>query len=355
VPVSDVDAVALGNGRVLVAGGTAGDGTPTAATALFDPTGNSWSAGPSLGAARELHTTTPLGDGRVLVAGGRGTDGAALASAEIYDPAANAWSTVPGPLSAARYGHTATALNNGTVLVAGGTGAHGGPLAGTEIFAPATGAWTPATPMLDARTGHRAVPLDETRVLVAGGALPTGETGGAAGALTYCEVYDTLTGLWTATGSLATARKGHQATPLGDGRVLVTGGDAVTAVDGTYDPHSLATTELYDPATGVWTTAAALPGGRSGHRGLLTRAGVVLVLGGTGGPGHTAGFRYVAAYNPGADRWTTRAGLRTGRSAFGVVELADTRVLVAGGTAAAGAAAPGASSAPAAGAEALIP
>src|SRR5262249_56672642 len=137
---------------------------------------------------------------------------------------------------------------------------------------------------------------------------------------------------------------------------LVRGGDGATAADGTYAPHSLATAELYDPATGTWAPAAAMPGGRSGHRGLRTRAGTVLVLGGTGGPGHTAGFRYVAAYDPAADRWTTRPGLRTGRSAFGGVELADTRVLVAGGTAATGSAAPGpAASAPAANAEALIP
>lgn len=356
VPVSDVDAAALGNGRVLVAGGTTTGGAATAATALFDPTGNSWSAGPPLSIARELHTTTPLGDGRVLVTGGRGTDGALLASAEVYDPAANSWSRVAGPLATARYGHTATMLPDGRVLVAGGTGVHGGALAGAELFHPATRTWTPAAPMLDARTGHRAVPLSGTRVLVAGGALPTGEAGGAAGALAYCEVYDTATGTWTATGSLASPRKGHQATPLRDGRVLVTGGDAVTAPDGTYDPHSLATVELYDIATGTWATAAAMPSGRTRHRSLLTRAGTVLVLGGSGGPGHTAGFRYVAAYDPATDRWTTRAGLLTGRSAFAVVELADTRVLVAGGTAAAGAEAPGPeASAPATNAEALIP
>jgi hypothetical protein len=323
VPVSDVDAVVLGNGRVLVAGGTTAEGTATTATALFDPTGNSWSAGPPLTAARRLHTTTLLGDGRVLVAGGLGAD-----TAELYDPAANAWSAVPGTI---RSGHTATLLPGGHVLVAGGTGPHGGALATAELFDPATRTWTPAKPMLDARTGHRAVPLDAARVLVVGGGLPTGD--GASAALAYCEVYDVGTGIWTATGSLATPRQGHEATPLGQGRVLVTGGDAVTAPDGTYDPHSLATTEIYDPAAGTWSPAGSMPGGRSAHRGLRTRAGTVLVLGGRGD------FRSVAAYDSAGDRWITRAGLLTGRSAFAIAELADTRVLVAGG----------------AGAEALIP
>jgi hypothetical protein len=309
VAVSDVEAVVLGSGRVLIAGGTTAAGTPTAATALFDPTGNSWSAGPPLAVARRLHTTTPLRDGRVLVSGG-----APVASAELYDPATNVWSTIPGPV---RSGHTATVLSSGRVLVAGGTGPHSRPLATSELFDPATGLFTATAPMLDARTGHRAVPLDDNHVLVVGGE--------GAAALAFCEVYETTTGTWNATGSLATPRTGHEATPLGKGRVLVTGGDPVTAPDGTYDPHSLAGTEIYDPATGTWSPGAPMAGGRSGHRALLTRAGAVLILGAAGG------FRNVAAYDAAADRWTNRAGLRTGRSAFAVVELADSRVLVAGG------------------------
>ncbi|MEV6849093.1 DUF6603 domain-containing protein [Actinoplanes sp. NPDC051411] len=344
-PASGVDAVVLGSGRVLIAGVT---------TALFDPTGNSWSAGPAPTTARELHTTTLLGDGRVLIAGGRDVDGTALDSAELYDPATNAWSRLPGRLGSARFGHTATVITGGRVLVAGGTGASGSALDTVELFDPDARSWSPAEPMLDARSGHRAVPLDAGRVLVVGGARPTGE--GDAAALAYCEVYAVGPGTWSATGSLATARKGHQATPLGAGRVLVTGGDAVTASDGTYDPHSLATAELFDPHDGTWSPAAPMPGGRTGHRGLLTGSGLVLVLGGTGGPEQTAGFRYVAAYDPAGDRWTTRAGMRTGRSAFAIAELADTRVLVAGGVAASGAGAPGPDfSDPATTAEALIP
>ncbi|MFC4116405.1 DUF6603 domain-containing protein [Nonomuraea zeae] len=367
-PASGIDAVPLAGGKVLVAGGADADGVALAAAALFDPTGNAWAAAAPLATGRRLHTTTRLPDGRVIAAGGRSADGTVLASAEIYDPAAGAWSAAPAPMGAARAGHSATVLHTGRLLIAGGTAPRpeptgavagsaeraGGALASVELFDPVTRAWSAAQPMTDARTGHQAVLLDDGRVLVTGGALPTGD--GNERAIAYCEIYDPATGAWTPTGSLATPRKGHQATLLPDGRVLVTGGDAVVAADGTFSPRSLASAELYDPVAGSWTPAAGMPGGRSRHRAILTGSGVVLVVGGTGAPAFTAGYRNVAAYDPQSGTWTSAAGPALGRSAFAVAELSDQRVLIAGGVAAGGAAAPGPEAAQqAATAEILIP
>ncbi|MGA5454649.1 DUF6603 domain-containing protein [Streptomyces umbrinus] len=340
-PASEVDLMPLTNGRILIAGGTGPAGAPLAATALFDPTADAWSSGPPLATGRRLHTTTSLADGRVFALGGR-TATAPLATAEVFDPASGTWTPMPASMGTARYGHSATRLKDGRVLVAGGSGVRTGQddsaLASAELFDPATSAWAAVTPMTDARTGHQAVLLRDGRVLVVGGALPTGRD--RQSAIAYCELYDPATRTWTPTGSLAEARKGHQATALPDGRVLVTGGDPVVAPDGTLDPHSLAGAELYDPKTGEWTAVASMPGGgRSGHRNLLLRSGVVLVIGGTGAPELTAGYRSVIAYSPEDDAWTTIGGLGLGRSALGAVELADDRVLVAGGVAAAGSAA----------------
>ncbi len=65
-----------------------------------------------------------------------------------------------------------------------------------------------------------------------------------ASSLSERGTYDPATGLWTATGSLATARRNHTATLLPNGKVLVAGGynDA---------SGSLASAELYDPASGA--------------------------------------------------------------------------------------------------------
>ncbi|MEU6994716.1 DUF6603 domain-containing protein [Streptomyces sp. NPDC046465] len=345
-PAAQTETVILATGKALIAGGTGASGTALAATALFDPTADAWSASVPLAAARRLHSTTRLADGRVLAAGGRGADGTPLASAELFDPAAVTWSP-SAPMGVARFAHSATPLSGGRVLAAGGSAARGGQgfgaLRSAELFDPVTRAWTATAPMNDARTGHQAVSLRDGRVLVVGGALPTGGTGGTGGdaALAYCELYDPASGAWTPTGSLHTARKGHQATLLPDGRVLVTGGEAAVAADGTFGPRALASAELFDPAAGTWTPAAALPSGRARHRALLTRAGDVLVIGGTTGPGFTAGFRSVLAYDPAAGTWTRIAGLSQGRWSTAVAELADDRVLVTGGISAAGAAAPG--------------
>ena len=48
------------------------------------------------------------------------------------------------------------------------------------------------------------------------------------------------TGTFTPTGNMTTARRGHSATLLLDGRVLIVGGDKI------------GTAELYDPATGIF-------------------------------------------------------------------------------------------------------
>src|SRR5262249_4102017 len=84
-----------------------------------DSAGVGWTSAASMASSRMGHTATLLGNGKVLVAGG--TNGTSpVASAELYDPATNTWSAA-APMSAARQYHTATLLPNGKVLVAGGT------------------------------------------------------------------------------------------------------------------------------------------------------------------------------------------------------------------------------------------
>jgi hypothetical protein len=330
-------AVRLDSGRILLAGGADAGGTPLADTVLFDPVTGAWSATGELVTARRTHSLTKLADGRVLIAGGRTADAPdGVTSIEVYNPVDGAWTATPDAMSA-RSGHSATLLKTGEVLVAGGTGLTS-TLSSAELFDPSTGDWAPAGPMTVPRSGHQAVLLPSGRVLVIGGTLATGR-GDAA--LAYCELYNPATDTWTATGDLSTPRVGHQGTVLRDGCVLVTGGDSPgRPARAPFRAGSLDTAELYDPATGVWTPVADMPGGRIRHRGVLLPTGRVLVLGGTSGPTYNAGFPHAMTYDPDSGVWTTTGGLTVGRWDFAAVVLADGRILAAGGRTRSGAAAP---------------
>ena len=81
-------------------------------------------------------------------------------------------------------------------------------------------------------------------------------------------------GVFTNTGSLATARANHTATLLPNGKVLVAGGLIYNS------SSSLASTELYDPASGTWTATGSLATARYVHTATLLPNGKVLVAGG---------------------------------------------------------------------------
>ena len=223
--------------------------------------------------------------------------------------------TTNGPLATARFLHTATLLSNGKVLVAGGFTSTGNVQSSAELYDPITGKWSATSDMTTARYQHTATMLPNGKVLVAGG-----EDSGL-NAVASAELYDPATGTWTATGSMATNHFGHTATLLANGTVLVTGG-AGTA--GTSIPNS----EIYNPATGIWTATGNLHVGRYNHTATLLPNGKVLAAGGSAVTGIT---NSAEVYDPSSGIWTTTASLATARYEHTATLLPNGKVLVAGG------------------------
>ncbi len=164
-------ATLLPNGNVLIAGGS-GDAfgfTAISSTELYDPATNTLAAGPTMSTAHSAATATFLPNGKVLIAGGSaGVTVYAVASTELYDPATDTF-TAGRAMNAARSQAAATLLPNGKVLIAGGYGDGGGVLNSTELYDPAMNAFAASSPMNDARSDAGIVVLPDSQVLITGG------------------------------------------------------------------------------------------------------------------------------------------------------------------------------------------
>ncbi len=219
-----------------------------------------------------------------------------------------------GSLVEARERHTATLLPDDKVLVAGGY--NGLWLASAELYDAASGTWTVTGSLTEKRDYHTATLLLNGKVIVAGG------YGGhpVDGALASAELYDPASGIWTVTGSLASGRYYHTATLLPNGKVLVAGGSNY--------PDYFASAELYDPATGTWTVTGSLKTARGYHTATLLPNGKVLVAGGFGGTGQLASAEL---YDPTSGVWTATGSLNTARRQDTATLLSNGKVLVAGG------------------------
>ena len=281
----------------------------------------SWTATGTMIEARANHTATLLSDGRVLVVGGGGNGlSGLLATAELYDPASGAW-IATGSMNGIRIAHTATLLADGKVLVAGGADSISetsvNALATAELYDPVTGSWSATGNMIEARARHTATLLADGKVLVTGG------SGSSAGtdSLATAELYDPATGSWTATGTMIEARTDHTATLLPDGRVLVAGGNSSSG-------PQLASAELYDRGTGSWTVTGKMVGDHAGHMATLLPDGRVLVLGGSSGTGPEA---TAELYDPSTGSWAATANMNGEHLGGTATLLRDGSVLLAGG------------------------
>ncbi len=316
----------LPSGKVLVAGGDVdGAGNTVYASAeLYDPATDTWSLTGSMTAARGWHSAILLSSGKVLVVGGL-DNGNDLSSCELFDPTTGTWSTT-GSLVTARSGANMVLLSDGKALIAGG---HNGAapnetLSSAELYDPTTGTWSTTGDMTMARRTNSMNLLPNGKVLVAGGTIKYTTT-----VFDSAELYDPVSGTWTATGSMNTARIIFAATLLSNGKLLVTGGSSTSD---TITP--LASAELYDPATEVWTATASMSTARAGAAASMLSDGTVLLAGGTSDG--TDALSSAELYDSATGTWSDTGSMSGGRVGSHAVELSSGKVLLVGGMDASG-------------------
>ena len=286
----------LADGTLLVAGGHINNfvGLPNAY--LYNPFNSTWTRLPDMNNGRWYPTSTTLPSGNVLVVSGWiNTSVGVNVEPQIWQTATSSWRNLSLAHLALPFYPFMFVAPNGKVFCAGPS------QTSRYLDTSGSGAWSVVG---DSNYGVRnwgsAVMYDAGKIVMMGG--------------TPCEVYSrtcatvpTATAevidltaanpTWRYTASLAGPRKLHNATLLPDGKVLVTGGSR-----GTEDPNTVSASpayesEMWDPATGSWSTMASISVFRGYHTtALLLPDGRVLCADGQVGTGTVSAEIYSPPY-----------------------------------------------------------
>ena len=274
-------AVLLNTGQVLVAGGytcdTSGNCSSLSSVELYNPNAGTFSSAGTMTHARSGQTMTVLSNGNVLIAGGENCTSAtsctATLTAEIYNPTTGTFMATGNTMGYARFNASAVALNSGLVMIVGGFDGTNLPNY-PEVYNPTTNQFTFTTPhLVTARFSATATLLNSGKVLIAGGSTcaPPGCPTNAA------EIYNPVTNSFTSiSGGMTVSRFSQSATLTTNGQVYVAGGFSSCSSSCT----SEASTDVFDPVTGTFSSGSAVTNALAGQTGSLTANGSVLLIGG---------------------------------------------------------------------------
>jgi galactose oxidase len=259
----------LSDGKLLVNGGHISDqhGIPDAN--LFDPATLTWSSRPSMAHGRWYPTTTTLGNGQALTLAGTDQNRAQVEIPEVWT--GSGWRALTSAARPLPYYPRAFLAPNGKVFYAGESKAT------FYLSTAGSGQWTSVgSRRYGTRDYGSAVMYQPGKILYAGG----GRTTNTAEIIDLNQAGPS----WQWTGSMAFARRHLNATILPTGQVLVTGGTSGTAFSD--ESRAVRAAEMWNPATGSWTTLASNAVSRVYHAtSVLLKDGRVLHT----GSGHAGG------------------------------------------------------------------
>ncbi len=202
-------------------------------------------------------------------------------------------------------------LNDGRVLIAGSPSSPGAPDA--DLFDPAGNAWSLTANMPFAAAFPATVLLGNGKVLVAGGE----DSGGYASS---ADLYDPATKTWAPAASMAAKRGFFTAVLLDNGKVLIAGG---------FGPYVMSGAELYDPTTNSWSSAGNMTTPRAVAAATVLADGKVLIVGGQNANAPT--LSSTDLYDPATNTWSAAARMLYPTSEMTATTLRNGKVLVTSG------------------------
>lgn len=253
------------DGRLMVAGGHLQDDKGIPTTYFFDENGSA-QKGPDMANGRWYPTLTVLADGRMLSMAGRNQVGTVVRTPEIWE--SNQWVELPGANGGANdeipYYPRNFVAPDGRVFYAGerissrwfdvdGSGAGGG-----------RGRWIDGPDHIwkNNRDYGTAAMYEAGKIMYAGGGGHTGWPTPDAKSNTptaTAEIIDLTKAspTWENTAPMSAARRHLNSTILPDGQVLVTGGTSGAGFVNVDEGLATRAAEVWNPATGEWTTLAS--------------------------------------------------------------------------------------------------
>jgi hypothetical protein len=274
----------LPNGEVMTVGGY---GTLTTGnigivdTAVFNPATETWKRVADMHTPRWYPDVTELANGDYVAISGNSTTAKAWADTpEVYDPTANTWTALSKVSTSGVHEEEypfSYLLPNGNVFTIGTS-------EGTSYeLNVANQTWT-STGGASAITNGSSVMYRPGKILYSGGA-PSIENITNSVASTSTIDLTAATPKWRQIAPMHNNRIYHTLTMLADGTVLSIGGDSSSNQN--VITTGVLPTEIWNPATETWTTAAPIAAARNYHSSaMLMPNGTVMVAGG----GHPNGL-----------------------------------------------------------------
>jgi galactose oxidase len=267
----------LPDGRILVAGGHIQDDHGIAVTEIFSQDGVR-QPGPSMAHARWYPTLTTLPDGRILAMGGRDENNDLVTTPEIFDGVQWVELTGAGTLNIPYYPRNFVAPD-GRIFYAGER------ITSRWFNVNGAGSWTDGPNHIWPfnRDYGTAVMYEPGKILYAGGGGHTGwgqsPDADATVPTATAEIIDLNQGspAWQNTSPMSVPRRHLNSTILPDGQVLITGGTRGGGFVNIVPGNETKAAEIWNPATGEWTTLASNAVTRTYHSvSLLLPDGTVL-------------------------------------------------------------------------------